>query len=386
QAMAAKNNADAGKTTQETQIAAHQQALQQLANVNTPDDAVAWMVQHVKTGALPAGGIQQGLAALQQAAQDPSGKAFQQWKAQAQQAGMTVQQQMEATAAKPTEVRLGNVVKIIDTNPRSATFGKEVVGAQAIGVSPDTVATQAGENSRNAATNATSRANNAANIQKDMTVAGLSPDGQGVNQNVEQMAQAIASGRAAPITGFALAKPQGQTVMRRVFEINPQYDETGYTAKNKAARDFATGNQGNAMRSFATAGQHLDQLGELVDALGNGNNQTVNKVSNAISTWTGGTAPTNFEAAKDIVSKEVVKAIVGSGGGVAERGELANMMNNAKTPAQLKGVIQQYRSLMSAQHDNLLAQRRAAGLPDATLPQYTDSKTPGKVVNFTDLK
>lgn len=240
-------------------------------------------------------------------------------------------------------------------------------GRTAIAVSPDA---QLSAN--------TSRANNAANIAKDYAIAGMSPDGK-PGGNVEKMAQAIANGQAAPITGFALAKPQGQTVMRRVFEINPNYDETTYAAKTKAARDFTSGNQGNAMRSFNVAGQHLDQLGTLVDALDNGNLQLVNKVANAYKEQTGSPAPTNFDAAKDVVSKEVVKAIVAGGGGVAERQELADLMSKAKSPAQLKGVIQQYRSLMAAQHDALLQQRRAAGLPDSTLPNYQEPGGAGAV-------
>jgi len=226
----------------------------------------------------------------------------------------------------------------------------------------------------------TSTSNNRATISKDLTVAGITTDGS-VNQNVETMAQAIARGAAAPITGFALAKPQGQTVMRRVFELNPSYDETTYSAKMKGAKDFSTGSQGNAMRSFAVAGQHLDQLGGLVDALDNGNIQLVNKIANSFATQTGGTAPTNFDAAKDIVSKEVVKAIVAGGGGVSEREELARLMSQAKSPAQLKGVISQYRSLMGAQHDALLQQRRAAGLPDSTLPNYGGDSTHPPEIN-----
>jgi hypothetical protein len=73
-----------------------------------------------------------------------------------------------------------------------------------------------------------------------------------------------------------------------------------------------------------------------------------------------------------------MKAIVAGGGGVGEREELQKTMDNAKSPQQLKGVIQQYRSLMAAQYENLLAQRRAAGLPDSTLPKYNfGSVTPG---------
>jgi hypothetical protein len=173
-----------------------------------------------------------------------------------------------------------------------------------------------------------------------------------------------------PPSGMALLNPKNQRILGRVMEINPEYDATTVTAKKKAANDFTSGTLGNSMRSFNVAGQHLDQLGTLVDALNNKDTQLFNKIGNAYSQATGSPAPTNFDAAKDIVSKEVVKAIVAGGGGVTERQELAGLMDKAKSPAQLKGVIQQYRNLMGAQHDALLQQRRAAGLPDSTLPKY----------------
>lgn len=202
--------------------------------------------------------------------------------------------------------------------------------------------------------------------------AGVTPGG-GLDDNAERTAQAIASGQLPPPTGMALLNPKNQRILGRVMEINPQYDATTVEAKRKAARDFSSGTLGNSMRSFAVAGQHLDQLGQLVDALDNKNLQIVNRIGNAYATQTGNPAPTNFDAAKDVVSKEVVKAIVAGGGGVTERAELKDLMDKAKSPAQLKGVIQQYRNLMGAQHEALLQQRDAAGLPRSTLPNYNEA-------------
>ncbi len=236
---------------------------------------------------------------------------------------------------------------------------------------PDSVAA----NARIAAEGAANRAQQARlqgeRIAAENLRAGVGPGGA-LDENAERTAQGIASGQLPAPSGMALLNPKNQRILGRVMEINPQYDATTTAAKMKAARDFTTGPLGNSMRSFQVAGQHLDQLGELVDALHNNNMQIVNRIGNAYASQTGNPAPTNFEAAKDVVSKEVVKAIVAGGGGVTERQELSHLMDNAKSPAQLKGVIQQYRNLMAAQHDALLQQRRAAGLPDSTLPNYTE--------------
>jgi accessory colonization factor AcfC len=114
------------------------------------------------------------------------------------------------------------------------------------------------------------------------------------------------------------------------------------------------------------ATDHLETLGQLVDALKNSDYQLVNKIGNAISKQTGGTAPTNFDAAKDIVSKELVKAIVGAGGGVGEREELAKRMSSASTPKQLREQIEVYKTLMGAQRDALISQyENATGKKDA---------------------
>ena len=111
-------------------------------------------------------------------------------------------------------------------------------------------------------------------------------------------------------------------------------------------------------------------MGELADALNNGNMQVVNKVGNWYKAQTGNPAPTNFDAIKNIVGQEVVKAIVAGGGGVGEREEAAKTFSAKMSPVQLKEVMQHYRMVMGAQADNLMAQRDAAGLPRSTLPKY----------------
>lgn len=356
------SNATAGKTNQETQIAAHQQRLQQLAGVNTPDDALQWMLDGVKDGSLPKAGLQQGLAALQAASASP--QAFAQWKQQTLQTGQTIQQQMEFTAPKPMEMKLGNRSFFVDTNPNSPTHGQQVTPTEMFGVSPDTVATQAGENSRAAA-----------DRQTRLTIAGMNPDGS-VSPNIEAEAQMIAAGKAPPPTGMAATRPAAAALMARVSQINPDYDATTYGAKAAAAKGFTSGQQGNALRSISTANEHLGQLDALGDALNNGNIPAINAIGNAYGVQTGAAPAQVFNAVKNVVAQEVVKAIVAGGGSAGERDEAAKAFNSASSPAQLKQTIAAYRTIMGAQKANLLEQRRAAGLPDSTLPKYGASGAP----------
>jgi hypothetical protein len=273
------SNASAGKTTLDTQIAAHQQRLQLLSAVNTPEDALQWMLDGVKDGSLPKQGLSQGIAAIQQAASDPSGKALQQWRQQTLQTGQTVQQQMEFTAPKPQELKLGDRSFFVDVNPNSPTHGQQVTPTQMFGVSPDTQATQAGENSRAAA-----------GRQVQLQVAGLAPGG-GLSPALEAEAQMIAKGNAAPPSGMAATRPAAALLMQRVSQINPDYDATTYGAKVKANKDFTSGTQGNQMRAFQVASDHLDQLQTLATALKNGNIPLVNSIANAYGVQTGQAPP-----------------------------------------------------------------------------------------------
>lgn len=325
-----------------------------LANPNvTHDDVINTMVGLVKQGTVAP---EQGQQAIQELPGDPV--RLRQYLVQK---GMEVTEagkRMELLAPKFEKTNNGKVTSFADVNPYTNPQGP----------APIQMTTTPGEDQ----SAATSRSNNAANLKKDYIVAGFNPDGSPAG-DMETTAKAIASGQLPPPSGMALTNPRNQRMLSRVMEINPSYDFTDVTAKKKAASDFTTGALGNSMRSFAVAGQHLDQLNGLVDAMGNHDTQLVNKIANTYSQQTGAPAVTNFDAAKDVVSKEVVKAIVAGGGGVSEREELARLMANANSPAQLKGVINQYRTLMSAQHDALLQQRRAAGLNDSTLPAYTDA-------------
>ncbi len=111
--------------------------------------------------------------------------------------------------------------------------------------------------------------------------------------------------------------------------------------------------------------KHLETLGGLIDALKNKRYHSAKQIRNNI--WekqTGQSAVTNFEAAKSIVAKEIMKAIVTGGGGVEEREELSRLLDAAKSPEQLRGVVDTYYELMKAQQENLIIQRDVtAGLP-----------------------
>ena len=173
---------------------------------------------------------------------------------------------------------------------------------------------------------------------------------------VENAAQLIANGQIAPLSGFAMKSNYGQAVMSRVKELNPAYSGATFANVKQAEQKFNVGKQGDTVRSLNVAVNHLDTLGQLSEALNNNDINMFNKIGNVYAQQTGNPIPTNFNAAKKIVADEIVKGIVGSGGGVADREEAAKSIDAANSPAQLKGVIDTYKQLLGGQLSGLKQQ------------------------------
>ena len=153
-------------------------------------------------------------------------------------------------------------------------------------------------------------------------------------------------------------------VMNRATELStgkPAADVAGeivgakqdVASRGKAIKDFSTGTQGRQVNAFNTAIDHLSTMDKLSDALQNGDVKAFNALGNTIARQTGNPAPTNFDAAKQIVTAEVIKAVVASGGGVTERQEAERNFANANSPAQLKGLINTYQDLLGGQLKSL---------------------------------
>ena len=112
---------------------------------------------------------------------------------------------------------------------------------------------------------------------------------------------------------------------------------------------FTAGPEGRSVRSINVAEDHLEALGELVGAIENKDINIINRIKNYIESEFGVSAPTNLNAAKQIISAEVIKAVVASGGGVTERQEASKYISGARSPEQLIGIIAVYQRLMAGQ-------------------------------------
>lgn len=159
--------------------------------------------------------------------------------------------------------------------------------------------------------------------------------------------KALGEYRQAPLTAMALRSPVGAQLSTWVNQAYPGYDASQYGAKVKARTDFVSGPDGKSLTAINTAVDHLGTLGQLSQALGNGDVQALNSLSQTWAQQTGNPAPTNFEAMKQIVGDEIVKALVGTGGSAGDREHAAATISRASSPQQLAGAIQTYQQALA---------------------------------------
>ena len=188
--------------------------------------------------------------------------------------------------------------------------------------------------------------------QHEELIMGILPGSAGASNQFAALAHSIATGDIPAQTALSRAPlaARGQIIDMATKE-NPDF-ANAYSTRKQTEMQFTSaknGSPGAVVASFNKSLSHLDTLGQLGDALKNGNTPLINKIGNYLGEQTGNPAPTNFDAAKQIVGDEVVKAIVGAGGAQADREKAQKVLESAKTPEQLKGAIKTIQDLMIGQ-------------------------------------
>lgn len=349
------SQATAASTTQKTSQTNYTDAMQKVLSFKSPDDATASL-----NAAVGAGRIDMAHAALllKSMPTDPAG--FDQWKRQWA-VGITDPDKMAALLAPHINtINTGGsqVTQAIDP----ITLQPTTISSMPTTVSPDTIAN-----------NATSRANTAAGIVKDYKVAGL--DGGG---NMPAFAAPATAGvpapggapGASPAPGNAPGAPaqptnplqglvdsigqykvgegvalqrvpaaQKAAVLAQVQAQYPSYSPADFGSINKTIGSMSSGPMGNMVRSINVVQTHLDTLNQLTQAMSNGDIPLVNKLRNIYQTQTGQTAPTNLDAAKQLVMGEVANVVAAGASTQGDRQTAEAALNSAASPAQFSGVI-----------------------------------------------
>ena len=149
-------------------------------------------------------------------------------------------------------------------------------------------------------------------------------------------AKQIANGDVAPISGFGLKNP----TLLAAQNAAQNYDPTWNGRRYSEIKNFDVGKQGDTTRAFNVATGHLAMLGQLADAMNNGDTKQINALSNEVKKQFGlSSAPTNLDALRGLVSGEVVKATTGSAGALGDREEIQKNINSASSPKMIKDAI-----------------------------------------------
>lgn len=138
-----------------------------------------------------------------------------------------------------------------------------------------------------------------------------------------------------------------------------------FKTQQVAIQRFKSGKQGDTTRSFNVLVDHLDTLSEAAAALKNGDTRLLNRFKQNWAANTGATAPTNFDGVKALVGDEIVKAVVGSAGALADREEVKKDLDRASSPKQLSELVDRYKKLALGQLRGLRKQYESStGLKD----------------------
>lgn len=311
----------------------------ELTSVNDPEAAKRWIMAGFNDPVLSptmqrAGSPEQWIAKIPQ---DPQG--FQQWKMQN---GLGIEKYQASIAPKVEYVDAGGKKVPVQTNPLATGGLGPVAGAPGI----EKTATP-GE------------------IMSDKRQRELNGilEGQ-TSEPSPDLVKGIASGEIElkpPPTNARnpIMLDRYGKILAKVKETNPNWSQDMYPTIKKTVAAFAAGPEAKTMKALNTATDHLETLRELGEAMKNGNIGVFNKLSNQWATATGGAAPGNLQVAAQVIGGEIVKSIVGAGGGVGERERAEAAFSNVKSPEQLAGAIDTVTKLMGGQFKGMKQQYEA---------------------------
>jgi hypothetical protein len=200
--------------------------------------------------------------------------------------------------------------------------------------------------------------------------AGATTGRQTLTVTDKTQAQNIANGNLPPVTG-----PSAGKIMNEVLALKPDYNARDYGLQTTAEKSFNTGKQGDKARSLNVAISHLGTLETAANALHAGNIPAINQFSQAWQRETGKIGPTSFNAVKEIVADEIVAAVVPGVGSLADRKALKDSIMAKSSPAQLQGVITQYKNLLGGQLGGLEQQYTATTRKNDFKQRYLTPET-----------
>lgn len=167
--------------------------------------------------------------------------------------------------------------------------------------------------------------------------------------------KALADGKMAFPSGFALKSPYWQQMLQAVSQYDPNFDAVNYNARAATRKDFTSGKSAQNMTSLNTAIGHLDALDKAFGGLKNSDYPMYNQVANAVGRNLGNTDIQT--AVKDVNSKaiavagELAKVFRSTGMSQKEIEDWKDQISPNNSPAENKKVIESAMDLMNSRLD-----------------------------------
>jgi len=178
-------------------------------------------------------------------------------------------------------------------------------------------------------------------------------------KNYPLLAQLVAEGNLDPMKINSRNAPVLENLMRNNPNINPVDLSREIALSTSTQKAFTSGVESRNVRANNVAINHLSSMDKWSRDLNNSDLKIRNRAAQFFAKETGSAAPVSFDAARQIVGAEVVKAIVQNGGTGTERDEAANAFSTANSPKALADVISKYRILLGGQLEGLQNQYEA---------------------------
>lgn len=183
----------------------------------------------------------------------------------------------------------------------------------------------------------------------------------GLPQPIQDQVKALADGRMAFPSGFALKSPYWQRMISLVSQYDPSFDAVNYNARAGTRRDFTSGKAANNLTAINTAIGHLGSLQKAGEALNNGDIPMLNKALNTLATATGDPRVNNFQLASQAVGDELMRVFRQVGASEQEARSWRERLDAAASPAQMKGALKMAGELLESRV-NALNQQYEKGM------------------------
>lgn len=179
---------------------------------------------------------------------------------------------------------------------------------------------------------------------------------QTLKPNLAAQVRALAEGRRAFPSAYALKSPQSQILVAAATQYDPTLDAANAATRVATRKDFTSGKAAQNMTSINTAIGHLVTLRKAAQGLDNRALRAWNALANRALTETGDPAVRNFQIARQAVASELTRAFRGTGGSLTEVKDWEAAINAADSPAQLDKAIGQATELLTSRLESMQSQ------------------------------